>query len=130
MKKDSYHMLGHTLIRVVVGIMFVLTGLAKLMNPDIPINLLSGIGFFSMAPVFWAWVLLLSELVFGVLVFVGYKVKYTAWPLALVLVVAALTVGLPSQWNQSSGFFLHLTGAAACITIALTGPGKYAITKD
>ncbi|MEK6843951.1 MAG: DoxX family protein, partial [Nanoarchaeota archaeon] len=76
-----------------------------------------------------AWILILSEAIFGALILVGYKVKYTAWPLAFVLLIAEILVVIPNGGIGSSNSFFHLIGIAGLITIALTGPGKWALTK-
>lgn len=129
MKKTSdHHMLGHTLLRVSIGVMFLLAGINKLGNPDGVIGMLGNIGFPAAA--LFGWILILSEAIFGALVLVGYKTKHTAWPLAVILVVAWLTVSGPNGGYFSTNSLFHLMGAAASATIALTGPGKYAISKE
>jgi len=128
MTKGEMHMLGHTLLRVVIGLMFVFAGFAKVTGIEGVVGLLTGIGF----PVatFFAWILALSELIFGALIFIGFRTKYTTWPLAFVLFVAWMTVVIPSDGISSTNSFFHLTAIAGLITIALTGPGKYALTKQ
>ena len=92
--------------------------------------MLTGINF--IAPTFFAWVLLLSELIFGLAVLVGYKVKYTALPLAFVMLVAEVMVVIPNpdQGILSTSSFFHLIAMAGLLTIALEGPGKWAIGKN
>lgn len=97
------------------------------MNPEGVVGMLTGIGF--IVPTFFAWILILSELIFGVLVFVGYKTKYTAWYLAFIMLVAETTVVAPSGFWGSNSFF-HLITIAGLATIALTGPGKWALSRD
>ena len=127
MKNSNNHMIGHTLIRVVTGVLFLVMGIGKLMAPDGIIGMLGGIGFPAAA--FFGWLLILVEIVFGALVLVGYKVKYTAWPIAAVLAIAWITVTVPTAGISSPNSFFHLLGIAAMITIALTGPGKWAVSK-
>lgn len=128
MANSEYHMIGHTILRIVIGLLFFIMGINKLSNPDEITGMLASLGF-PIAALF-AWILILSEIIFGVLIFVGYKTKYTAWPLALILVVAWLLVVLPKEGISSTNSFFHLIAIAGLITIALTGSGKYAITKD
>lgn len=128
MANSEYHMIGHTILRIVIGLLFFIMGINKLSNPDGITGMLASLGF-PIAALF-AWILILSEIIFGVLIFVGYKTKYTAWPLALILVVAWLLVVLPKEGISSTNSFFHLIAIAGLITIALTGSGKYAITKD
>ena len=129
------HIIGHTLLRVTIGLLFLVSGIKKIMGPDGVIGMLGNIGF--PVPTLFAWILMLSEAIFGALVLVGYKVKYTAWPLAIVLVVAWLTVTVPSEARDngiiqgliSTNSFFHLIGIAGLVTIALSGAGKWALTK-
>ena len=125
----KYHEYGHTLLRLALGIMFIIAGFNKFSNPDGPIGMLTGLGF--PAPTFFAWLLLLSEIVFGALVLIGWKVKYTVWPLVIVLAVAAFTVVIPNL-SKSGPIILmfHLLGIAALISLALTCPGKIAVSKE
>lgn len=125
--RSQYHMYGHTLLRVTIGLLFVIMGYSKLTNPAGIIGMLGNIGF--PAATFFGWLLLLSELVFGVLILVGYKVRYTAWPLAIILAVAALTVIIPGEGVGSASAFFHYISIAALISLAWTGPGEWAISK-
>ena len=127
MSETGNHMLGHTLLRVVIGLLFVVSGIKKVLAPDMVIGMLGKIGF-PIAP-FFGWILILSEIIFGALVLVGYKVKYTSWPLAVVLAIAWTLVVLPNGGIGSTNSFFHLMGIAGLVTIALTGPGKWALTK-
>ena len=127
--RSKHHMYGHTLLRVTIGLLFVVSGFNKLMNPDGVTGMLGGIGFPT--PIIFAWILILSELIFGALVLVGFRIKYTAWPLAIVLIVATATVVIPNPqqgWLSTNAFF-HYISTAGLISLALTGPGAYAATK-
>ena len=130
MKTNDKIAWSHTAIRVLIGLMFALAGFNKLMDPSGITGLLSGIAVFAWAPGFWAWVLLLSELVFGLLLLVGYKVKYTAWPLALVMLVAWLTVVVGGSGLFSNPSFFHLVVVASLVMLTHTGPGKLAVGKN
>jgi putative oxidoreductase len=127
MTKNNNHMLGHTLLRVTVGLLFLIMGLRKFSEPGMIIGMLGNLGFPAVA--FLGWLLILSEIVFGALILIGYKVKYTAWPLAIILAVAWLTVTVPTDGIGSPNSFFHLIGISGLITIALTGPGKWAASK-
>ncbi len=120
-------MLGHTLLRVTIGALFLVAGIKKFMATEGVVGMLSGLGF--PAPTFFAWILMLSEVIFGAAILVGYKVKYTAWPLVIVLAVATILVVIPNSGYGSSNFYFNLISIAGLITIALTGPGKWAISK-
>ena len=124
----EYHMLGHTLLRVTIGLMFVFAGYGKIIDPSKPIGMVTNLGF--PMPVAFAWILILSELIFGAAVLLGAKVKYTVWPLVVVMLVAWSMVSIPSQGFMASGTMFHLVTIAGLVTIALTGPGKWAVTKN
>ncbi|MDP2628445.1 MAG: DoxX family protein [Nanoarchaeota archaeon] len=129
MKKENCSIWAYTAVRVLIGLMFVIAGYNKLMNPSGVEAMLSGMSFFAWAPGFWAWVLLLSELIFGLALVVGYKVKYSAWPLVVIMVVAWIRI-ISSGNVLSSTAFLHLITAVILVMIAYMGTGKLAISKD
>jgi len=128
MNKSDMHMYSHTLLRVVIGLLFVIQGYRKFTNPDGVVAMLTGIGF--PLATFFAWILLLSELVFGALILVGFKIKYTAWPLAFILLVAELTVVMPGQGILSVNSFFHVISIAALVVLATAGQTKWAISKN
>ena len=127
MNEKDKHLWGHTILRVTIGFLFLITGYGKVTNPDGVVGMLTGFGL--PIPIILAWILILSELIFGALVLVGYKVKYTAWPLAAVLLLAWILVSIPKFGVLTPFAMFHLIGAAGAITIALTGPGKWALSK-
>ena len=65
--KNSHY--GPTLLRVVLGLLFIIPGLGKLVNPAMIIGMLGQLGF--PAATLLGWVLLLSEIVFGAAVLTG-----------------------------------------------------------
>jgi putative oxidoreductase len=123
------HQIGHTLMRVTLGALFLVMGINKFQDPEGIIGMLGGIGFPAAA--FFGWLLLLSEIIFGAAILVGYKVRYTAWPLAIILAVALVTVTIPSpdQGIMSANFYFHIISIAALVSIAFTGPGEWTISK-
>ena len=121
---------GPTVLRLVLGLMFVAAGLSKLMAPDMIIGMLGQLGF--PASGFFGWLLLLSEIAFGAAVLVGWKVKWTVWPLVAVLLVATLTVHLPKLGTDPMAMIVamfHALGIAVGISLFLTGPGAYAVKQ-
>jgi len=121
---------GLAILRIVAGLLFLLPGIMKLMDPAGITGMLIGLGF--PAPSFLAWILLLSEIIFGASLIVGWKTKYTTWPLVIVLLVATLTVALPGALENPMGWvnvLFHLVGIGALISIFLDGPGAWAVSK-
>ena len=124
MKNAEY---GPLLLRLSIGIMFIYQGIGKLMDPSGPAGMLTNLGF--PAPQVFAWILLLSEIIFGLAVLTGYKLKYTVWPLVLIFLVVIGTIILPAEELNVVTLFFHIIVIAGLISLSLTGPGKLAIGK-
>ncbi len=116
---------GPLLLRISIAALFLYTGITKLMNPTGPITMLSNLGF--PAPTLLAWILLLSEIIFGLAVLVGWRLKYTVWPLIIILLVAIYKVSLPNANGNYVNLLFHILGIAALLSLSRTGPGKYSI---
>lgn len=85
---------------ILLGLLMLVPGLFKLFayKPAGVATMLSGIALFAWAPTFWAWVLILSEIVFGVLILAKWKLKYTVIPPMIILAVAILFVAM--DWSK------------------------------
>lgn len=124
---------GRFLLRLTLGVLFAVAGIMKITNPGMIISMLGGMGFPT--PTFFGWLLIVSEIVFGIAVLVGFRTKLTVWPLVLILVVAVFTVHLPAWMSGQAGpmgfvnFMWHLVGIAGLIAIGLSGPGCCAVSK-
>src|SRR3989338_5682302 len=90
MKDRELHLLGHTLLRVTLGLMFAIAGFNKVTGIEGVTGMLSGLGF--PVPLLFAWILALSELVFGAIIFLGFQTRYTTWFLPFVFWVPKLFV--------------------------------------
>ena len=92
---------------ILLGLLMLVPGLMKLfvVKPAAVVGMLSAWTLFSWAPTFWAWLLILSEIVFGVLILARYKLKYTTIPPMIILLVAGL--GNFSTSNLT-GLIFHL----------------------
>ncbi len=123
---------GPTILRAALGGMFILTGLSKLLSPQPVINFLDAEGL--PAPVLLGWLLAWGELFFGLAVFLGFKLKYTVWPVIAILVGAILTVHIPSIRQKVPLsiiiLLLHLVAIAGLLSLFLTGPGAWALDKE
>jgi len=130
---------GFFVLRALLGLMFFFAGLGKFLtvqrigNADLA-TMIGNIGF--PWPGIFAWILIFSEMVFGLLLLIGWKTKYTVWPLAFILLVAVLGVVIPGSLAGGalrvlgSTFFFHLIGITALILIFIRGPGDYALSRD
>jgi len=120
-----------TVLRVALGLLFVIPGLQKLVNPAMIIGMLGDLGF--PAPAFLGWVLLLSEIVFGAAVLAGWRLKYTVWPLVIIAVVALFTVHFPAWFAKQPmaliSVLFHVLAAAALVSLYFSGAGAYAVKE-
>jgi len=94
--------------RILLGLVMLIPGLLKLIGSDGVVGMLSGIALFSWAPSFWAWVLILSEIVFGIAILANWRLKYSVWPPVVIMLVAAFTVA----WGNWPTFLMHLAIAS------------------
>ena len=85
-------------VRIVVGLIFLIAGLSKLMNgAQMFTGMLDGIGF-PMAIMF-AWLVTIIEIVGGLFLILGLFDRIVASLLAIIMIVAVFTVHLGS-WNE------------------------------
>lgn len=112
---------GPFALRIGVGGIFVFAGIMKLMNPPMVVGMLENLGF--PGPSFWAWLLILSELLCGAAVLTGFKLKWTTIPLAVVLIVAIVTA---DQLMNSVKDAVILSGL---VSLWLSGPGAWGLDK-
>ncbi len=118
----QYKDFGPLLLRVSLAALFLATGITKLLDVSGPTGMLEGFGF--PAPAFFAWLLLLVEIIFGLIVLAGWKLRYTVWPLVIVLIVALVLASIPG--GNIVSILFHVLGIAALVSLALTGPGVWA----
>jgi len=113
---------GPFALRIGVGGIFVVSGILKLMMPQGVVAMLSHIGF----PVatFWAWLLIVVELVCGAAVVVGFKLKYVTVPLAIVLLVAIV-----AHPGGLSGALKDAVILSGLVSLWLSGPGALGLSK-
>lgn len=119
-----------TFMRVMLGLLFLVPGISKLMNPEMIIGMLSGLGFPGAA--FFGWVLILSEIIFGFALIIGYKVRLAVIPLIIILAVAILTVHIKDTANPMMMIdILFRLGAIASLNLLrYTGNGCFAACKE
>jgi len=102
---------------ILLGLVLLIPGLLKLfvMGPAAITEMLSGIVVFAWAPGFWAWVLIIAEIVSGGLILAKIKLHFAATAGAIILTVAALTI----WWGQWPAVLVHLTVASNFWMLAL-----------
>ena len=127
---DNDKSYGLAILRVLVGVLFIIPGIMKLIDSSGITGMLTGLGF--PMPQVLAWVLLLSEIIFGISLVLGFKTKYTVWPLVIIMAVIVVKIAVPGALEDPSGWvnvMFHLVSIGALITVFLEGPGAYAIGK-
>ena len=112
--------------RILLGLLMLVPGLIKLFvfKPSGVTGMLTGFGF--PLPMFFAWLLIISEIIFGIAILANWRVQYTALPPIIILVIAML-VTLP--WGefskiQASTALFHLVAASNYWLISQAGRTK------
>jgi putative oxidoreductase len=130
MKLEKYSKYMPTALRVVLGALFIVAGSMKLFvmgHAGVTAFFASlGIPLASLA----AWLVPICEVVFGAAVLLGYKINYTALPLAVIIAVAGILTGWKGVMTGNiSGLAFHLLAAVVLVDLAARGPGAYALNK-
>lgn len=118
-----------TVLRVVTGVIFALHGYQKL-EGGLPMvaGMLEGMGF--PMPMVFAVLLIAAELGGGILLILGVLTRLSAKVLAIVSVVALVSVHLPNGFFMSTGGYEYiLLLLAASVSLVLSGPGKWALGR-
>lgn len=114
------------LLRVVLGLLFLVPGLSKLLEPQQAINMVSNLGF--PLPILFGWVLILGEVIFGATVMLGFKTKKSTWPLLIIMLVATFLVVIPS--GRQTNIIFHILAIVGLIHLNFSGPGRFSLSKD
>lgn len=86
-------------LRLIVGYGFIAHGYAKFVNgPQRFVEVLQALGV--PAPAFMGWLTIVVELVGGFAVLIGAVIPFVSVPLAIVLLVAIVTVHLPNGFSS------------------------------
>jgi len=127
-------------VRLMVGIGFMAHGVAKLTRgPDAFAGILHALGV--PAPHLMAWVTILTEILGGLAVLLGAFVAIVSLPMAVLLLVAIVTVHLPYGFSSIRleavtttgaqfgpvGYECNLLYLAGLTSLALGGPGPLAL---
>jgi len=118
---------GLTVLRVVVGIVFVIHGGQKLFVFGIHgvAGMMGTLGI--PLPMVAAVVVSIVEFFGGLALFSGFLVRWAAALIAIDMLVAILVVHLKNGFFNPRGFEYPLTLLAACITLMLAGAGAASV---
>lgn len=120
---------GLTVLRVVIGIVFLMHGIQKLGGGvGGTAGFLGSLGI--PLPEVMAIVLIAVELLGGIALVLGLGTRFVAPLLAVTMLVALVTVHLDKGFfAQNGGYEFTLTLLAATVALALTGSGEAALDK-
>jgi len=120
---------GHIALRVIIGLIFLIPGISKLMDPSGITGMLEGLGFPAASAI--AWLLLLTEIIFGAALILGFRLKYTVWPLVAILIVAIAAVHIPNAQGAMGwvNVLWHALGIAVLLELYVMGPGAWFLGK-
>ena len=114
------------ILRVVVGLVFIIHGYGKLFGTmpgmDAWIGMLGSFGV--PAPVFFGYLVAGIEFLGGIAVLIGLCTRLAALLLAAVMLVAIVLVHLPNGFYLPNGYEFALVLLGANLALALRGPGK------
>ncbi len=120
---------GITILRVVVGLVFLMHGGQKLFVWGFA----SVAGFFGQmgipVPMVAAVIVTMVEFLGGLALLLGVFTRWAAIPLALNMLVATLTVHLPAGFFLPKGYEFTLTLLAASVALALLGSGAASVDR-
>jgi putative oxidoreductase len=120
---------GTTVLRVVVGIVFLMHGGQKLfvLGFGAVAGFLEQLGI--PAPMLAAVVVTAVEFLGGLALLLGLFARWAAIPLAINMLVAILTVHLRSGFFLPDGYEFALTLLAANVALALLGSGEASVDR-
>lgn len=127
---NKYKAYGPFLLRIAVGIIFLAHGYGKLWGSspglDAWISMVTQLGF--PLPIFLAYLVGLIEFAGGLALIVGFGTRYAGLLLGLIMIVAIVKVKLAK--GLLGGYELDLALLAASFSLAVTGPGVWAIDSE
>jgi putative oxidoreductase len=127
--KESCIDYAYVVLRVLLGLMMFNAGATKLFgfitNGALGLAGMLGNTFGALGTPL-AWIVVLVEIIAGVMLIIGFKVKWPAYLLAIVLVIATFLTGA-WKWPLSSGLFFHIIAAVALAYVAEKGSGKFSV---
>jgi putative oxidoreductase len=122
--------LAETLLRVIVGIMFLMhvSMKFKVGAAAVAANVFAKNGLEPALT--WAYIIMALELVGGVCMIVGLFTRFFAAALAIEMLVALIAVHLPKGYAISGGGYEYvLLIGAVCFVFAIRGGGPYSIDR-
>ena len=119
-----------TILRVVVGFIYLVYGYNKIQNPAGFEQMLTGLSF--PVPVILSWFVILLELLGGGALIVGLLVRPIGLLFAIEMIVSSLTVklALGIAPEGATGIELDLALLAASVVLVILGAGRASVDWD
>jgi putative oxidoreductase len=125
--------------RILLSIMFILSGFGKLTDPGMTAGMITGAGLPAAMPL--AYLAGIFELVAGLAILVGFQTKIAAWLLAVFCVFTGLVfhggaINIPSFSPEANGMLTvfngimmmkNITIAGGFLVLAAFGPGSISV---
>lgn len=118
--------LGHLLVRIAMGIVFIQHGWMKVNGMEGTIGFFDTLGF----PAFLAYFVAYLEVIGGAALILGVFTRYAAILLAITMAVAVFKVHFANGFSVSAGGYeFALVLMLGSLAIAFMGAGSYAVER-
>lgn len=126
--RDALIDLGLLILRIGIGIVFIIHGLPKLMGGMeswTQIGSTMSIVGINFAPAFWGFMAAAAEVVGGLFIIIGLLQRPVALMLAFTMIIAVI---MHVTGGDPFGIYSNaLKGLIVFIALLITGPGKYSL---
>jgi len=128
---EGLQRLAVLLLRLLLGVVFVMHGSQKLLGGGGVAGFASGLAKMGIEPhVPLAWVVAITEFVGGICVFFGFLTRFWAAGLVIDMAVAMFKVHLVNGFFISkNGFELALTLGVLALAVVFMGPGSLSVDR-
>lgn len=125
---DSLRDVADLLFRLLVGLLFVPHGFAKLFtNTEFFLKFFGGLGLNP--PIFFTYFIGSLEFFGGIAVALGLLTRPLAFMLFIDMTVAAYLVHLPRGWSGPGGAEYVVTLAVISLVLAMRGSGRFSVDR-
>lgn len=125
--------LGKLLLRLCVGVLILLHGISKLMDPASLNGIASQLSAMGM-PSFVAYGVLIGEIVAPLMAILGWQARFGGLLMAANMIVALILVHTSQLWtlNSQGGWTLELQGMYlfGALAVMFLGSGRMALRPD
>jgi len=123
---DKWQDWAPLVLRIVVGVTFLVHGYLKVGDPAQFIGFLTSLGVPVAA--FFGWLVILLELIGGILLILGLGTHWLAKLFAIEMIAAIFLFHLPNGFLATKGGYeFVLLLLAAAISLMITGAGQYSL---